>query len=251
MTALSKHHASAHKPNAKSREQKVTPLPLTDNDLAQLETLLDQLAATLDADDVDVQHPMSLDGVDGLFAALALSPSTTAIADWMSLVFGDAAFDNKDMTQTLRNLLIRHNNSVIHLLRKTDMEAFTPCVSLYEDDESGEEYYDVSAWCTGFALGYERQEDKWHERMDEPALAEVNALIALKEMNEQGEIEITDDMTESEAEFREHQMALVELMRSEISDMLQEPVDNLTLLIFALKGLQTVMLSTAKTDKRI
>jgi hypothetical protein len=46
-------------------------------------------------------------------------------------------------------------------------------------------------------------------------------------------------------------MALVELMRSEISDMLQEPVDNLTLLIFALKGLQTVMLSTAKTDKRI
>jgi len=251
MSPQPKNHYVAQKPMVKSREPKAIPMPLTDQELAQLETLLDQLAATLDADDVDVQHPMSLDGVDGLFAALALSPSTTAIGDWMSFVVGDAVFDDKEMTQTLRNLLIRHNNSVIHLLRKTDMDAFSPCVSLYEDDETGEEYYDVSAWCAGFALGYERQEDKWQERMDEPALAEVNALIALKEMNEHGEIDITDDMTESEAEFREHQMALVELMRSEIGDMLQEPVDNLTLLIFALKGLQTVMMSAANKDKRI
>lgn len=249
MTSANRNHSPTQRTKTSRYEPKTVPLPLTDDELAMLEEMLDQLALTLNVDDVDVQHPLSLDGADGLFVALALSPSTTAIGEWMPLVMGAAAFDDKEMTQALRNLLIRHNNSVVHLLRKTDMDAFSPCVSLYEDDETGEEYFDVSAWCAGFAIGYERQEDKWHDRMDEPALAEVNALLALKEMNTQGDIEITEDMTESEAEFRQHQMTLIDLMRSEIADMLQEPVDNLTLLIFALKGLQTVMMAPAKANK--
>lgn len=228
----------------KPKPPKAVVNPLTDAELAKLDATLDQLLASLSADESEIRLPLSLDAVDGLFAALALSPKSTAIGEWMPMVMGDAQFSSKEQTQAVRNLLIRHYNSVVHSLRKADIEDFQPLVSYNNED-----YPVVAAWCAGFVLGFERQEEGWGSRMDDGAWAEMHVLYALKDSDEQGELFLTEDANEGEYELFERRVELVELMRSEVSELLEEPADNLALIHFAVNGLQATLLSEKATVK--
>ena len=105
----------------KPKAAKVAVNPLTDAELEQLDAALDQLLASLPEDDSETRLPLSLDAVDGLFAALALSPKSTAIGEWMPLVMGDVQFSSKEQTQAVRNLLIRHYNNLVPSLRKANI----------------------------------------------------------------------------------------------------------------------------------
>lgn len=218
-----------------TKAQKSQVKPLTDDELHFLDTVLDRLAVMSDSID---HEPLTLDAVDGLFAALAMSPKVTAIAEWMAIVVGDAVFANKEETQTVRNLLIRHYNSVVYLLRKVDIEDYQPLVSYNEDDQPW-----VAAWCAGFIRGFERQEEAWAKQMDDVAWAEIHVLYALRDSDELGEINLPDDADEAEMALIESRIALVSLMREEVSALLNEPADDLALVLFALTGLQETMLA--------
>lgn len=229
----------------KPKAAKVAVNPLTDAELEQLDAALDQLLASLPEDDSETRLPLSLDAVDGLFAALALSPKSTAIGEWMPLVMGDVQFSSKEQTQAVRNLLIRHYNSVVHSLRKANIEDFQPLVS-YNDEDAPV----VAAWCAGFVLGFERQEEGWGSRMDDGAWAEMHVLYALKDSDEQGALYLADDADEGEHELFERRAELVELMRAEVSELLEEPADNLALIHFAVNGLQATLLSEKSSVKQ-
>jgi yecA family protein len=217
--------------------------PLTDNELDVLEALLEALANSVDPDDHDAHQPLRLDAVDGLFAALALSPSIMPIADWMTVIFGEGTLSNKETTQRARNLLIRHYNSAVHQFRKTDLSDYFPCISVGEDDE---EAADVAAWCTGFALGIEAQEEKWAERSDEDAWTEIYIIQALKDADAAGNIIISDDLDGGELELMHSKADLLELMKEEVSEALEEPADALTMLLFALSRLQETVIKVKK-----
>ncbi len=219
----------------KTPQQKVQVKPLTDDELNFLDMVLDRLVVTTDS----LEHePLTLDAVDGLFAALAISPKVTAIAEWMALVVGEGTFANKEETQTVRNLLIRHYNSVVHLLRKADIEDYQPLVSYNESDQPW-----VAAWCAGFIRGFERQEEAWAKQMDDGAWAEIHVLYALRESDEFGEIAVPEDADGGEMALIESRIALVALMREEVGALLEESADDLALLLFALAGLQETMLA--------
>jgi yecA family protein len=236
---------SSTKTFIKPRAEKVLVNPLTDAELERLDAIMDQLRASLNADaDESIRLSLSLDAVDGLFAALALSPKSTAIGEWMPLVMGDAVLTSKEETQTLRNLLIRHYHSVVHQLRKAEIEDFQPLVSYNDDDMPV-----VSAWCMGFLLGFERQEEAWGSRMDDGAWAEIHVLYALKDSDEQGELCLTEAADEGETELFERRAELVDVMRNEVSELLEEEADNLALVLFSLTGLQATLLSEKASIK--
>ncbi len=235
---------STSKTFIKPKAAKVVVNPLTDAELEQLDAALDQLMASMNVDDSESRLPLSLDAVDGLFAAMALSPKSTAIGEWMPMVMGDAQFSSKEQTQSVRNVLIRHYNSVVHSLRKADIEDFQPLVSYNDEDHPI-----VAAWCAGFVLGFERQEEGWGSRMDDGAWAEMHVLYALKDSDEQGELFLAEDADEGEHELFERRAELVELMRSEVSELLEEPADNLALIHFAVNGLQATLLSEKASVK--
>ncbi len=222
---------------------KVVYNPLTDNELDVLDGLLDDLANSIDEEDSEAHQSLSLDAVDGLFAALALSPSIMPIADWMTLVFGDGSLLNKEITQRTRNLLIRHYNSVVYQFRKTDLSDYMPCITISDDEDA---LADVATWCMGFSLAVEQQEDKWGERCDEDAWTEIYVIQALKDADEAGNIIISDDLDGGELELMHSKEDLLMLMKEEVSEALDEPVDSLTMLLFALSRLQDSMINAKK-----
>jgi yecA family protein len=232
------HHARAARNMSVA---KVVYNPLTDDELDVLEALLDDLANSVDEDDPETRQPLPLDAVDGLFAALALSPSIMPIADWMAVVFGDGSLANKEVTQRTRNLLIRHYNSVVHHFRKTDLSDYMPCIAVSEDDE---DTADVAVWCTGFSLAIEQQEEKWAERSDEEVWTEIYVIQALKDADPEGNIIISDDLDGGELELMHSKEDLLMLMKEEVSEALQEPADSLTMLLFALSRLQETMVKS-------
>jgi yecA family protein len=212
--------------------------PLSDDELESLEALLASLdTADLDGEVDEARLSLSLDAVDGLFAAMALSPRQLAIGQWMPLVMGSAQFADKVQTQLCRNLLIRHQQSVAHQLRHTELEHYYPCITVNEEADAEDEDMDVQAWCAGFALGYEQQQEAWDARLDDIALTDLTLILALKDGDA-----INDAESEAEVSFREAQSALIDLMRAELSELLQEPADDLSLLLFSLQSLQSRML---------
>jgi len=241
MSAAYKKSAPTGQTGQKTKAAKVVVNPLTDQELDVLEGLLEELAASVDENDVDVHQPLLLDAVDGLFAALALSPSIMPIADWMALVFGDGTLPNKEVTQRTRNLLIRHYNTVVHQFRKTDLGDYMPCIAMDEDDVA-----DVAAWCRGFSLAVEVQEEKWAERCDEDAWTELYVIQALKEADVSGDIIISDDLDGGELELMHRKADLLALMKEEVSEAIEEPADALTLLLFSLSRLQETVITAKK-----
>lgn len=234
---------------------------LSDAELEHLEGLLDELMVFAEeTDEPEPVFPLSLSAVDGLFAALALSPRNTAIGDWMRLVMGSAQFADKEATQLCRNLLIRHQQSVAHQLRNTELDNYYPCITVHEDmddepedAEDGDrdrardqgEVIDVQAWCAGFALGYEQQQEAWDARLDEVALTDLTLIIALRDRDA-----IHDAESDGELSFREAQAALVDLMRADLGDLLHEPADDLSLLLFSLQSLQGALLKPVEPTPR-
>lgn len=220
--------------------------PLTDDELTQVESLLDELTIQQAAD--VSQLPLSLDAVDGLMTALVLSPKATSIAQWMALVTADVQFADKEKTQQLRRLLIRHYDYLLFVLRHHQLEHFEPLVA-YDDDDCA----DVAAWAAGFILGFERQENAWSERLDEADWAEIQVLYALRDaaLHNQPDAEDDELLDEGELALVESRQSLLDLMRAELTQLLAEPADDVAIIVSAITGLQATMLAPVTVKQAV
>jgi uncharacterized protein len=88
--------------------------------------------------------------VDGFFAALICSPEIAKPSQYWTEIWGgemadDEAFDDQQQFQDFRNLLIRHWNSIGHMLERGDI--FTP---LLFEDEAG--IADANNWARSLCV---------------------------------------------------------------------------------------------------
>src|SRR5882724_4532431 len=73
------------------------------------------------------EHAMNnLEEIDGFFAALICSPDTAKPSEYLPEIWGgemaeEEAFTNRQELQDFLNLLFRHWNSIVHVLREADV----------------------------------------------------------------------------------------------------------------------------------
>jgi len=147
-------------------------LPLNDEELAQLDSLLAGLP-----DDA----ALNIEALDGYLTALLLSPVPLAGLPgdaWMPTVWGggdaDAQFASGKQRKKLQLYVLRH-------LRALDAQlgsgAWQPLFSVAEAD--GQEWVDAEDWCTGFMIGVDLAVDAWATRFESGDSAAWLAPIAL------------------------------------------------------------------------
>ena len=134
--------------------------PLTDKDYQRLSATLQRLAA---------QGAMSLEKMDGFFAALLCGPEALPPAACLPLVLG-AAFDDDDSFTSAKSLeqfvalLGRYWQEISHTLRQG--EAFHPWLEANADG-----VVLGNQWADGFSEGMRLFNDDWAQVFDHPALS--------------------------------------------------------------------------------
>lgn len=124
---------------------------LSEDELEQLENLLLSLPLS-DESGEKVFPALSIEAIDGLFAALALHPQTIMPSVWMENVLRDSVFETQQKAEQVTRLLMRHYNHVVSNIRKnTTMGGYQPLLAAEDDD--------VSEWCRGFMLGAQLGDD--------------------------------------------------------------------------------------------
>lgn len=139
--------------------------PLTDADLARLETLLDAQPAPL--------QPLDLCAVDGLIAGVLLQPTRVAPERWLKLctdVEGRAAPTGPALDE-LHALLKRRHAEVDRAIGQRQW--FDPWIFQLDDDATPAE--SVLPWVAGFAAAMEAFPALM--AMDHPELVEPLALV--------------------------------------------------------------------------
>ncbi|SPB15526.1 yecA family protein [Caballeronia novacaledonica] len=130
--------------------------PLSERELDRLEALLDSFG----------DEAMTLEMVDGFFAALICGPERVPPHEWLMAVLGGAVpiESDKDAEKTLQ-LLIRHWNTIADELEVTlDEDAvYLPVLSL--DEEDGVAH--ANEWAEGFVAGVEMRRESWSELFDD------------------------------------------------------------------------------------
>jgi uncharacterized protein len=149
--------------------------PLTDAEIAALDTLLQ----TLPADGV-----MSLDGLDGYLTALLVGPpellASVPSAEWLPLVWGgdDAAdpaavrpFASNRQRKSTVVLVLRHLRHLSHQLQHAP-DDWEPIFSVAEFGKGADlqEWADARDWCTGFLQAVDLLPSAWDGLWDDPAL---------------------------------------------------------------------------------
>jgi len=92
--------------------------PLTDEECDLLDRFLleriDEEADTLDKD----EGVLDISELDGLFTALVSGPISTVPSQWLPAVWGDFApvWESEKEFQEIFSLMIRHMNSIAHIL---------------------------------------------------------------------------------------------------------------------------------------
>ena len=122
---------------------------------------LDQLSDFLDAVG---PLAMSLESVDGFFAALICGPEMVMPSEYLTEVFGkDHVFANNDEAADILGLLMRHWNVIAStLLRTLDVpEVYLPV--LHEDRDGVAHGND---WASGFMRGVGLRPMGWRELLD-------------------------------------------------------------------------------------
>lgn len=122
----------------------------------------------LDAFLADPAHEattMDLSMLEGFLAAVVIGPSSVMPSQWLPWIWdideGTAAadFDDSEEINRVLELIMRHYNSVASQLLD-DATGFMPVYAL-------DEQWDAIAWCDGFLLGTQFDEERWGLLMDE------------------------------------------------------------------------------------
>jgi uncharacterized protein len=130
------------------------PQPLSDDELQLLDDLLQQ------AD----PESMTVEMVDGFFAALISGPDPVLPDEYLPEIWGDApAFENEEVAEDAIQLLMRHWNTIASELLRTLREDHVYEPVLFEDDEGIAHGND---WAHGFMTGVEMRLENWQELLD-------------------------------------------------------------------------------------
>jgi len=123
---------------------------------------------------------LSVEGVDGFFAALVCSPFLAKPSEWMPIVWGGEPPEWKttDEAQEAIGLLMRLWNQVASSI---DDGTFAPLISTGTDEE-GREVELPHVWCLGFVEGMRMHEEQWFDENNEE-LAELVLPIGMVAMD--------------------------------------------------------------------
>ena len=153
--------------------------PLTDEECDRLDQfLLDRIDEEADALDKD-EGVLDMSELDGLFTALVSGPKSTVPSQWLPVVWGEfePVWESQEEFQEIFSLMIRHMNSIVHLLMDFP-EDFEPL--FLEREVEGISYTIVDEWCEGYLRGVELARDDWSAHGEEMAdlLAPIYAFTA-------------------------------------------------------------------------
>jgi uncharacterized protein len=168
--------------------------PLTDQDI---ETLDARLA------DIDPDHSMVVEELDGFFAALACCPQPVPREEWLALVLGESpraavAARGEGADASLLKLIERHRAAVAGMLY--DAQGFAPVLS---HDEQGRPW--GHAWAIGFARGMALRPDAWGPLEDDDELAD--ALEPVMRLVADAHRDAEDDEASPEGAFEDREAA--------------------------------------------
>lgn len=150
-TNADKRAANAAKQVRLQKPESLQSSVLSEDELDQLETLLLSLPSDNEAKEKTLPA-LSIEAIDGLFAALALHPQTIMPSEWMEYVLGNSMFETQAQAEQVMGLLMRHYNHVVSNIRKnTTMGEYNPLLTSENDD--------VHQWCRGFMLGAQLGDD--------------------------------------------------------------------------------------------
>jgi len=117
---------------------------LSDAELALLEDIL--MNMMLVETEEEPMPALTIEAVDGLFAALALHPQMIKPSEWIEEVLRDAIFESQAQANQVMDLLMRHYNNVVPQIRTSvTMGNYQPLCGLESDD--------IHEWCHGFIVG--------------------------------------------------------------------------------------------------
>ena len=142
-------------------------LPLSDNELAELDTFL--LSEEDDRLPIDEAH--------GFMTAQLVCRATSSDEELIEAICGDAQFGSDSERQRITELLLRLRNEIIESLQSK--APFEPLV--IEEEEDGEIFEAYEGWCFGFMLGVTNQSAEWDNitKEQEELLAPIAQLALL------------------------------------------------------------------------
>ena len=138
----------------------------------------DELMATLDTplddqelDDLSnflesIPDAMSIEIVDGFFAALVCSPDLIMPSSYFKYIWGDDhEFETVEEAEKYASLVLRHWNSISQQLRNN--EVFEPVLIETEGQSHGNE------WAVGFMAGFQLGGEEWKDYLEDEENAGV------------------------------------------------------------------------------
>jgi uncharacterized protein len=139
--------------------KQIGTMPLSEDELSQLDDFLELIGPSA----------MSIEEIDGFFAALVCAPDLVMPSKWFPEVWGaDFSFDNEDDATHYAKLLIRHWNTVSAQLMRSLQEADAFMPVLAEDDDGVALAND---WAHGFMHGVSVQPENWALVLNDPKRA--------------------------------------------------------------------------------
>jgi uncharacterized protein len=130
--------------------------PLSDEEYLQIADMLARFPG---------ERAMTLEMLDGFFAALACGPDHVCPSEFLPEILGETpadnlAFHDAGELEVFLALTMRHWNAVVHTLSSDDV--FVPL--LLEDDNGVAHGND---WANGFARGIELRREQWSDLFDD------------------------------------------------------------------------------------
>jgi uncharacterized protein len=141
-----------------------------EHDIAELDDLLTQIRE---------YDGMRLDAVQGLLAAICVSPRDVEELDWLPIIVGRAEEASEFEAQLPRLYqLLRHLRSAVEY--GVEHFAFDPIFS-ESRDEQGETHVDAGGWCEGFSMGVDLLAEVWEAQMqhDDQLIGILSPIVAL------------------------------------------------------------------------
>ncbi len=149
-------------------------LPLTDDELAELDSFL-----LSDACDDEV---LSVDELHGFLTAQLVGPQPLPEAEWLAMAWGKPRFSDSAQQQRIEELVHRLYAEVEQTLE--DGGEFEPLA--VEVEEEGGEVVAYEGWCFGFMLGVESCQAEWDKLSgDDEGLLAPMAQLALLNSDEE------------------------------------------------------------------
>ena len=143
----------------------ISAIPLTNAEIAHLETLL--------ASPAFKKQAMGLDEIQGFLCAVISGPEPVKPEQWLPAVLGSPEYKSTDQAQSLKELLLRFHGEIAADLAAG--ESLGLVLNLTDPSNAAVEgEYDYSAWCQAYLDGAEFSTVPWTEAGDE---SEINELL--------------------------------------------------------------------------